>query len=73
MIEGEGTYTVNANGTVTFDPLPTFTGTATAVTYQAVDDLGQYVSATITPSVTPPPAPVAVVDTSNDFLNVVQT
>ena len=73
VIEGEGTYTVNANGTVTFDPLPTFTGTATAVTYQAVDDLGQYVSATITPSVTPPPAPVAVVDTSNDFLNVVQT
>ena len=73
VVEGQGTYTVNANGTVTFDPLPTFTGTATPVTYQAVDDLGQYVSATITPSVTPPPAPVAVVDTSNDFLNVVQT
>jgi CshA-type fibril repeat protein len=73
VVEGEGTYTVNANGTVTFDPLPTFTGTATPVTYQAVDDLGQYVSATITPSVTPPPAPMAVADTSNDFLNVVQT
>ena len=72
-VPNEGTYTVNANGTVTFDPLPTFTGTATAITYQAVDDLGQYVSATITPSVTAPAAPVAVNDTSTDFLNVVQT
>ena len=73
IVDGQGTYTVNANGTVTFDPLPTFTGTATSVKYQAIDDLGQYVNATITPSVTPPPAPVAVADTSNDFLNVVQT
>ena len=72
-VPNEGTYTVNANGTVTFDPLPTFTGTATAITYQAVDDLGQYVSATITPSVTAPATPVAVNDTSTDFLNMVQT
>jgi CshA-type fibril repeat protein len=72
-VPNEGTYTVNTNGTVTFDPLPTFTGTATAVTYQAVDELGQYVNATITPSVTAPAAPVAVSDTSTDFLNVVQT
>lgn len=72
-VPNEGTYTVNSNGTVTFDPLPTFTGTATAITYQAVDELGQYVNATITPSVTAPAAPVAVNDTSTDFLNVVQT
>ena len=72
-VPNEGTYTVNANGTVTFDPLPTFTGTALAITYQAVDELGQYVNATITPSVTAPAAPVAVNDTSTDFLNVVQT
>jgi CshA-type fibril repeat protein len=72
-VPNEGTYTVNANGTVTFDPLPTFTGAATPVRYQAVDDLGQYVNATITPSVTAPAAPVAVNDTSTDFLNVVQT
>jgi uncharacterized repeat protein (TIGR02059 family) len=72
-VTGQGTYTVNANGTVTFDPLPTFTGTATAITYQALDDLGQFVSATITPSVTPPPGPVAVTDTSSGFLNTVQT
>jgi CshA-type fibril repeat protein len=26
-IPGEGTYTVNSDGTVTFNPLPTFTGT----------------------------------------------
>jgi CshA-type fibril repeat protein len=72
-VSGQGTYTVNANGTVTFDPLPTFRGTATPITYQAVDDLGQYVSATITPTVRPPAAPTAVADTSSDFLNVVQT
>jgi CshA-type fibril repeat protein len=73
VVDGEGTYTVNANRTVTFDPLPTFSGTATSVRYQAVDGLGQYVNATITPSVTPPAPPVAVNDTSTDFLNVVQT
>ncbi|MFM2235296.1 MAG: hypothetical protein RL296_955 [Actinomycetota bacterium] len=73
VVDGEGTYTVNANGTVTFDPLPTFSGTATPVRYQAVDGLGQYVNATITPSVTPPPLPVAVADTSANLLNVVQT
>jgi uncharacterized repeat protein (TIGR02059 family) len=73
VVEGEGTYTVNANGTVTFDPLPTFSGTATSVRYQAVDGLGQYVNATITPSVTAPPPPSAVADTSANLLNVVQT
>jgi CshA-type fibril repeat protein len=62
-ISGEGTYTVNANGTVTFDPLPTFRGTATAITYQARDTLGQYVDATITPTVTAPTAPVATAQT----------
>ena len=72
-VSGQGTYTVNENGTVTFDPLPTFSGTATAVTYQAVDDLGQYVSATITPRVTAPAAPVAVADTTGGFVNIVQT
>ena len=72
-VSGQGTYTVNENGTVTFDPLPTFSGTATAVTYQAVDDLGQYVSATITPRVTAPATPVAVADTTGGFVNIVQT
>jgi CshA-type fibril repeat protein len=62
-VANEGTYTVNANGTVTFDPLPTFRGTATAVTYQATDSLGRSDDATITPTVTPPPAPAATPET----------
>ena len=61
-IENEGTYTVNADGTVTFDPLPTFHGTATPVTYQAIDIAGQLLHATITPTVTAPPLPVATTD-----------
>jgi CshA-type fibril repeat protein len=62
-VANEGTYTVNANGTVTFDPLPTFSGTATPVTYQATDTLGRSDDATITPTVTPPPAPIATPET----------
>ena len=58
-VAGEGTYTVNANGTVTFDPLPTFTGIAAAVKYVVADSMGQVVSATITPTVVPPPPPSA--------------
>ena len=62
-VPGEGTYTVNADGTVTFDPLPTFTGTvASPPTYQVSDSFGNKVSATITPTVTPPLAPVATPD-----------
>jgi CshA-type fibril repeat protein len=61
-IENEGTYTVNSDGTVTFDPLPTFHGTATPVTYQAIDIAGQLLHATITPTVTAPPIPVATTD-----------
>ena len=71
-VSGVGTYTVNAGGTVTFDPLPTFTGAA-SVPYQVVDDLGQYASAVLTYTVTPPPAPVAKDDISTGLLNVNQT
>jgi CshA-type fibril repeat protein len=74
LTTADGTYTVNTNGTVTFDPLPTFSGTATQpVRYQAVDGLGQYVNATITPYVTPPAPPTAVADTSSNLVNVTQT
>jgi CshA-type fibril repeat protein len=58
-ITNQGTYTMNADGTVTFDPLPTFVGTATAVKYQVTDSIGQTVNTTITPTVLAPPAPVA--------------
>jgi CshA-type fibril repeat protein len=62
-VPGEGTYTVNPDGTVTFNPLPTFVGqVATPVTYQAKDSLDRYVSTTITPTVLPPPLPTASPD-----------
>jgi CshA-type fibril repeat protein len=54
-VAGEGTYTVNPDGTVTFDPVPAFYGVATPITYQAMDKLGRYVNATITPTVIAPP------------------
>ncbi|MBU3704532.1 MAG: hypothetical protein FGM42_09210, partial [Ilumatobacteraceae bacterium] len=63
-VVGEGAYTVNANGTVTFDPLPSFTGTATAVRYQVADSLGRVVDSTLTPTVSPTAAPMAVADAS---------
>jgi CshA-type fibril repeat protein len=63
MVPKEGTYTLNADGTVTFDPLPTFSGTATPVVYQVSDSLGRFVNATITPTVAAPPVPAATPDT----------
>jgi CshA-type fibril repeat protein len=59
-VSGEGTYTVNADGTVTFDPLPSFHGTATPIRYQAVDKLGRFVNSTITPTVEAPPVVITV-------------
>jgi hypothetical protein len=60
VISGEGTYTVNADGTVTFDPLPSFHGTATPIRYQATDSLGRFVNSTITPTVDAPPVVITV-------------
>lgn len=52
-IADEGTYTVDtANGSVLFDPLPTFTGTST-VSYRVLDEVGQPAISTITATVTP--------------------
>ena len=59
-VSNQGTYTLNpSTGVVTFDPLPTFTGTATPIKYAVADNLGQQNLATITPTVTPPAAPTA--------------
>ena len=59
-VANEGTYTLNTTtGAVTFDPLPSFTGAATPIRYVAADALGQKTASTITPTVTPPPAPTA--------------
>jgi LPXTG-motif cell wall-anchored protein len=63
-VPGEGTYTVNSDGTVTFDPLPSFHGTATPIRYQAVDKLGRFVNSTITPTVDAPPV---IITTSNEL------
>ena len=52
-VDGVGTYTVAADGTVTFVPEPNFTGTAPAVTVVREDMNGTKASATYTPSVTP--------------------
>lgn len=62
-VSGEGTYTVNGDGTVIFDPLPTFSGVVSEpVRYQIDDSSGATVSSTITPSVTPAAAPNAEPD-----------
>jgi CshA-type fibril repeat protein len=64
VIANQGTYTIDpTTGIVTFDPLPTFTGTANPVTYSVTDALGQKSSTTYTPTVTVPPVPNATPDT----------
>ena len=60
-IPGQGSYQVNPEGTVTFDPLPGFTGTAAALTYRVSDWFDQATRSTITVTVTPI-TPVAVDD-----------
>jgi LPXTG-motif cell wall-anchored protein len=52
-VDGVGTYTVAADGTVTFVPEKSFTGKAPAVTVVREDKNGTKVSATYTPTVTP--------------------
>ena len=52
-IEGEGTYTVAPDGTVTFTPEKNFTGKGTGVTVQREDKNGTPVKATYTPVVKP--------------------
>ena len=53
VIPGEGTYTVAPDGTVTFVPEKSFTGTGTGVTVVREDKNGTKASATYTPTVTP--------------------
>jgi CshA-type fibril repeat protein len=64
VIANQGTYRLNpSTNIIIFDPLPTFTGTATPVTYSVTDELGQKSSTTYTPTVTVPPVPTATPDT----------
>ena len=53
VVPGEGTYTVDKDGKVTFTPEPQFTGTAKGVTVKRVDKNGTPVTATYTPTVRP--------------------
>jgi CshA-type fibril repeat protein len=73
-IANQGTYTVNTTtGVVTFDPLPTFIGTATPVNYEAKDSLNRVVGSTITPTVGPPPGPTASPNVSSGGYDQNQT
>ena len=53
VVPGEGTYTIDKDGKVTFTPEPQFTGTAKGVTVKRVDKNGTPVTANYTPTVTP--------------------
>ena len=52
-VDGQGTYTIDKDGKVTFTPEPEFLGTATGVTVRRVDKNGTEVTAKYTPTVTP--------------------
>ena len=71
-VEGVGTYTVAADGTVTFVPEKSFTGTATGVTVKRVDKNGTEITAKYTPTVTPV-TPTAEPATSTDIQGATQT
>jgi len=71
-VEGVGTYTVAADGTVTFVPEKTFVGEAPAVTVVREDKNGTKASATYTPKVTPV-TPTAAPTTSTDIQGATQT
>ncbi|MFG1912860.1 Ig-like domain-containing protein [Kribbella sp. NPDC048928] len=62
-IAGQAAYQVNPDGTIGVDPLPTFTGTATKVTYGISDEFGQTARSTITVTIAPV-TPVAADDTA---------
>jgi CshA-type fibril repeat protein len=59
---GEGTYTVNPDGTVQFVPEPNFVGVATPRPYIVRDSFNRPAASTLNPKVVPPPAPIASVD-----------
>ena len=63
VVAGQGTYTVNTtSGQISFSPLASFTGTASAITYSVTDLTGQKAATTYTPFVSSPPPPTATND-----------
>ena len=71
-VDGEGIYTVAPDGTVTFVPEKSFTGTATGVTVKRVDKNGTEITAKYTPTVTPV-TPTATPAESTDIQGATQT
>jgi CshA-type fibril repeat protein len=63
-VDGEATFKVLAEGDVQFDPLPTYTGVATALTYTVSDVNGTLATATLTITVAKPAPPTAKPDTA---------
>ncbi|MGT2757008.1 YSIRK-type signal peptide-containing protein, partial [Streptococcus ovuberis] len=70
-IQGEGTYKVAPDGTVTFTPDSTFTGKGTGVEVKRVDKNGTPAKAIYTPTVTPV-TPKATPATTEDKQGVAQ-
>ncbi|WP_328327114.1 Ig-like domain-containing protein [Kribbella sp. NBC_00382] len=64
VVDGEATFKVVADGDVQFDPLPTYTGVATPLTYTVSDVNGTRATATLTITVAKPPPPTAKPDTA---------
>ncbi|MFI5696833.1 Ig-like domain-containing protein [Kribbella sp. NPDC051586] len=52
VVTGQGKYTVKPDGEVLFEPLPTFSGTATAIPYQVADSNDAVGQSTLTVRVT---------------------
>ena len=48
LVDGQGTWAVNANGTITFTPLADFAGLTSAITYQVADTNGTTARSTVT-------------------------
>ncbi|WP_261014740.1 GEVED domain-containing protein [Streptococcus mitis] len=71
-VPGEGTYTIDENGVVTFTPEPQFTGKASGVTVKRVDENGTEVTAKYTPTVKPV-TPTADGVTTTDVQGAKQT
>ncbi|WP_232828456.1 Ig-like domain-containing protein [Kribbella monticola] len=63
-LAGQATLVAKPDGTVGFDPLPTFTGTAMPVGYTVSDVNGTVAKAIVTVTVAKPPAPAARPDTA---------
>ncbi|PKQ22848.1 MAG: hypothetical protein CVT65_11160, partial [Actinobacteria bacterium HGW-Actinobacteria-5] len=74
VVAGRGTYTIAADGRLTFTPAVGFTGGPSAVAYTVADANGTTATATVTITVAAPPAPSATDDTNHTpYLTTVTT